>query len=72
MSSRFNTKDIRFVFALVSFGVHILVMSFVFLISTGVQHYLVFRFLHICDVLLYKSHLLVNKNYTMNTPSFST
>jgi hypothetical protein len=30
MSSRFNTNDVRFVFALLSFGVHILVMSFVF------------------------------------------
>jgi hypothetical protein len=30
MSSRFNTNDVRFVFTLLSFGVHILVMSFVF------------------------------------------
>jgi hypothetical protein len=63
MSLRFNTNDVRFVFTLVSFGVHILVMSFVFLISTGVQHYFVFRFLHICDKLLYKSLTRVQKIY---------
>jgi len=63
MSSRFNTKDIRYVFTLVSFGVHILVMSCVFLIYTGVQHYFVFRFLHICDKLLHKSLSRVQKIY---------
>ena len=63
MSSRFNANDVRFVFTLVSFGVQILAMSFVFLISTGVQRYFVFRFLHICDKLLCKSLTRVQKIY---------
>ena len=56
----------------VSFELRFLIIPLVSSNHSYIRHNLVFRFLHICNVLLCKSHLLMYKNYTMNTPSFSS
>jgi hypothetical protein len=56
----------------VSLELRFLIIPLVSSNHSYVRNSLVFLFLHICDVLLWKSHLLVYKNYTMNIPSFSS
>ena len=56
----------------VSLELRFLIIPLVSSNHSYVRNNLVFLFLHICDVLLYKSHLLVYKNYAMNIPSFSS
>ena len=56
----------------VSLELRFLIIPLVSSNHSYVRNNFVFLFLHICDVLLCKSHFLVNKNYTMNIPSFSS